>query len=310
MTTRGDPTMISLLSTPLVDRACVDEAVGALLDGLRLGAKRGELPGILSLTRIVESGSVIESLGREADARGMPTFTKESWVRGMVTRDGKWDNPLTGDRRRSNARRRRGLEKDFGGEVSVVDRTNDPEAMADFLRLEASGWKGRGDGTAYARDPAKVAWFRDWCQWWTSAGRVIVIAVNSGETSIAMLYCLRAGEGIFLYRTAYDDAYSKYGPGALLLEGVMDVLLKQTDASWIDSSTDPENKINLEMLPERRSLAMLLIGTGGRLDRSLISAMPAMTRGVAELGRMRVRLRQAGAKIRWQRDERGPKALA
>ena len=79
----------------------------------------------------------------------MPTFTKESWVRGMVTRDGKWDNPLTGDRRRSNARRRRGLEKDFGGEVSVVDRTHDPEAMADFLRLEASGWKGRGDGTAY-----------------------------------------------------------------------------------------------------------------------------------------------------------------
>lgn len=146
-----------------------------------------------SLTRIVENGSVIESLRREAEAREMPTFTKESWVRGMVTRDGKWDNPLTGDRRRSNARRRRGLEKDFGGEVSVVDRTHDPEAMADFLRLEASGWKGRGDGTAYPRDPAKVAWFRDWCQWWTSAGRVIVIAVNVGETSIAMLYCLRVG---------------------------------------------------------------------------------------------------------------------
>lgn len=90
----------------------------------------------------------------------------------------------------------------------------------------------------------------------------------------------------------------------------MDVLLKETDASWIDSSTDPENKINLEMLPERRSMAMLLIGTGGRLDRSLISAMPVMTRGVAELGRMRGRLREAGAKIRSQRDERGPKAGA
>jgi CelD/BcsL family acetyltransferase involved in cellulose biosynthesis len=296
--TRGYPTMASGVSTPLVDRMCVDRAVGSLLDGLRFASDRGELPGILTLARIVDDGPVMESLRREAGARGMPTFVKESWVRGMVTRDGKWESPLTGDRRRSNARRRRGLEKDFGNEVSVVDRTHDPAAMAHFVRMEASGWKGRGEGTAYARDPAKTAWFRDWCQWWTSAGRLIVIAVNVGETSIAMLYCVRAGDGIFLYRTAYDDAYSKYGPGALLLEAVMDVLFKQTDATWIDSSTDPGNKINLEMLPERRSMAMLLIGTGGRVDRSLISAMPALTSGVSELRRLRERVRAVGEKAR------------
>ena len=105
-----------------------------------------------------------------------------------------------------------------------------------------------------------------------------MIVVNVGKMSIAMLYCVGAGEGIFLYRTAYDDAYAKYGPGALLLEAVMEVLFKQTDATWIDSSTDQGNKINLEMLLERRSMAMLLIGTGGRVDRSLISAMPALKR--------------------------------
>jgi hypothetical protein len=78
----------------------------------------------------------------------------------------------------------------------------------------------------------------------------------------------------------------------------MDVLFKQTDATWIDSSTDPGNKINLEMLPERRAMAMLLIGTGGRVDRSLISAMPALTSGVSELRRSRERVRAVGEKAR------------
>ena len=187
----------------------------------------------------------------------------------------------------------------------IVNRTHDPSAMVDFVRMEASGWKGTGDGTAYARDPAKVAWFQEWCAWWASAGRVIVIAVNLGGKSIAMLYCVLAGEGIFLYRTAYDDAYSKYGPGALLLEAVMEVLLGETSAEWVDSSTDPANKINLEMLPERQTIAMLLVGTGGRVDRSVISAMPAMTRGVAEIGRIRMRLRQAAAKARNRSGEGG-----
>lgn len=294
MTTRGYPTMVSSLCTPLVDRTCVDRTIGALLDGLRNGAKRGELPGILSLKRIGENGPVIESLRREAGARGMPTFTKESWVRGMVNRTGRWESPVSGQRRRENARRRRVLARDSGRELSVVDRTLDPAAASEFLKMEASGWKGRDEGTAYARDPAKVAWFHEWTDRWTKAGRLKVLSLNVGNTSIAIQYYLRAGEGLFLFRIAYDDSYAKYGPGGLLLESGMAIQLEQTDASWIDSSTDPDNAFLLEMLPERRTISMLLIGTGGTLDRTLVSAMPVMTRGVAELHRARQWSKQLG----------------
>jgi CelD/BcsL family acetyltransferase involved in cellulose biosynthesis len=300
--TRGSPTMVSVMSTPLVDRECVEQAVGALLDGLRSGSARGEIPGIVSLARATEKGPVLDALRRGAAARGMPTFIQETWERGMVSRGGTWEQPLTGDRRRSNARRRRRLSEEFGKEVSIVNRTLDPGAPADFLRMEVSGWKGRDEGTAYARDPAKVAWFQEWCDWWTSAGRLVVIAVNLGDISIAMLYCIIGGEGIFLYRTAYDDAYAKYGPGALLLEAVMEALLQEKGAQWIDSSTDPGNKINLEMLPERRSIAMLLVATGGRADRLAVSAMPALTRGVSELRRLRRRVSGAAAKVRTRAD--------
>lgn len=297
MTTRGYPTMISGLSTPLVDRTCVDRTIGALLDGLRVGAKRGDLPGILSLWRIVDNGPVIDSVRRESAARGIPVFAKESWVRGMVNRTGRWESPVSGQRRRENARRRRVLARDSGSELSVVDRTLDPAAATEFLKMEASGWKGRDEGTAYARDPSKIAWFHEWTDRWTKAGRLKLLSLNVGNTSIAMQYYIRAGEGLFLFRIAYDASYAKYGPGGLLLESGMEIQLEQTDASWIDSSADPDNAFLLEMLPERRTISMLLIGTGGGADRTLVSTMPIMTRGVAELRRAPQWLKQFGRSV-------------
>lgn len=298
MATRGNPTMVSGMSTPLIDGACVDQATGALLDGLHRGAEDGELPGILSVQRIREYGPVINALRRESAARGMPNFTKESWVRGTVHRTGRWENPLTGERRRANARRRRGLAKDFGGEVRVVDRTLDPAAAADFVRMEASGWKGRGEGSAFGRDPAKVEWFQEWSDLWTGAGRVVVLSLYVGDTAVAMHYSILAGDGIFLYRIAHDESYAKYGPGALLLESVMERLLEQTDAVWIDSCTDPDNTFLLEILPEKITISMLLIGTGGMVDRIAVSAMPLMTRGVAQLQETRQRVAELSGQAR------------
>jgi hypothetical protein len=297
-TTSGMPTAISGLSTPLVDREHVDEATGALLDGLRREAKAGRLPGILSLNRVDEHGPVVAALRQGSAIRGMPVFTKETWMRGLVTRTGLWEQPVSAQRRRKNARRRRMLARDSGLESSVVDRTHDPTAAEEFLKLEASGWKGRGHGTAFARDPAKIAWFHEWVDHWTQTGRVTLLALNVGDISIAFRYILRAGEGLFLFRTAYDADYAKYGPGSLLLESVLAMQFEQTEASWLDSSTDPDNSMLLEMLPERRTISMLLVGSGGTLDRTVISMMPFVTRCVAQLRRAWLglnRLRHAGS---------------
>jgi hypothetical protein len=291
-TTSGVPTAISGLSTPLVDREHVDEATGALLDGLQREAKAGRLPGILSLNRVDEHGPVVAALRQSSAIRGMPVFTKETWTRGLVTRTGQWEQPVSPQRRSKNARRRRMLARDTGLELSVVDRTHDPTAPEEFLKLEASGWKGRGHGTAFARDQAKIAWFHEWVDHWTQTGRVTLLALNVGDTSIAFRYILRAGEGSFLFRTAYDANYAKYGPGSLLLESVLAMQFEQTEAIWLDSSTDPDNSFLLEMLPERRTISMLLIGTGGTVDRRVISTMPIITRGVNELRRVRFELKR------------------
>ena len=278
VTTRGSPTAVSALNAPLVDRSEPDQVVDALVGALGRGAKRDKWPGILLLHEMASDGLVAESLRRVCDRRRYPVFVKDAWERGAVSRSGQWENPLQRHRRREVGRLRRLLTRESGDELHVVERSTDSVAVEDFLTMEASGWKGREDGLAFARDPDKVAWFREWSVRWAATGRLIVLALNVGDVSIALQYFVRAGEGLFFFKMAYDPDYARYAPGAMLLASAFEYLLEQTDAQWIDSCADGGNRFVLDMFPERRKLSRLVIGTGGALDRRLVSALPLMTK--------------------------------
>ena len=79
----------------------------------------------------------------------------------------------------------------------------------------------------------------------------------------------------------------------MLLSSALNFLRDSTDAAWIDSMTSKDNAFFLGMLPERRMLSRLLIGTGGPLDRALVSALPAMTRLSAAKRQVQKRLVRA-----------------
>ncbi len=174
--------------------------------------------------------------------------------------------------------------------MTLVDRTLDPSAAEDFLVMEASGWKGREGGLALTRRPATVSWFREWHPIWVASGRLTILALNVGSVSVAMQYYVRANEGLFCFRIAFDDAYAKYKPGAMLMSMALSHLRDHTDAEWVDSSTDAGNTFFFGMLPERRTISTILIGTGGIVDRSLVSALPTMTKLVVAEKRVRKRL--------------------
>ena len=95
---------------------------------------------------------------------------------------------------------------------------------------------------------------------------------------IAIEFFVRAGDGIFCFRGAYDDSYAKYGPGMMVFPDCMAYLLEHTDASWVDSATDKDNAFLLGIMPERRSLSMLYIGVGGtRASCGLFPAWPDLS---------------------------------
>jgi CelD/BcsL family acetyltransferase involved in cellulose biosynthesis len=106
-----------------------------------------------------------------------------------------------------------------------------------------------------------------------------------------MQYDVRAGEGIFGFRIGNDDSYARYSPGTALFYLSLSYLLDHTDATWFEAPTDKDNW-TLHLLPERRTLSNVLIGTGGLLDRTLVSAVPAMEKLIALPGQARTRWSQ------------------
>ncbi|HEY5025200.1 MAG TPA: GNAT family N-acetyltransferase [Acidimicrobiales bacterium] len=290
----GAPTAVRSLGTPLIDGDCGDAAMGALLDALAGAAEKSGWPGIVSVDRMGNDGPLIESLHRMCEKRGFPVFTKEAWDRGVVRRGGKWERPLRKTRERQIAQKRRAMMRDSGKEVTLVDRTLDPSVVDDFLVMEMTGWKGREGGLAFAKDEHKVAWLHEWHQRWAPTGRLTVLSLQLEEIPVAIEFFVRAGDGIFCFRGAYDDSYSKYGPGLMVFADCMAYLLEHTDAGWMDSATDKDNAFLLEILPERRNLSVLYIGVGGILDKTVVRALPGMVR----LGATQRQLRERWARSR------------
>ena len=275
---RSRPRVVTCLDTPLVDRSNPDQSIDALVDALHQAAQSDGWPGIVLFDQIGADGPVADSLLRACAERRYPVFVKDSWERAMLRRSGRWADPVDAKRRREIARRQRLLEKMAGAEVTLVDRTSDPAAPQDFLAMESSGWKGREGGKAFARSADQAAWFKEWHSRCVAAGRLTVLALNVASVSIAMQYFVRAGEGLFCFRIAFDETYATYGPGAMLLISALNHLRENTDAAWVDSTSDKDNAFFLGMMPERRTLSTLLIGTGGAVDRAMVSALPTMTK--------------------------------
>ena len=294
--TRGRPTAVRSLGTPLIDASCADQAMGGLLDALHGAAKRRDLPGILLVDKASDDGPVMECLHRTCAARGFPLFTKETWDRGVVRRGGMWENPLRRGREKHIGRTRRTLIRDTGGEVTLVDRSLDSSVIDDFLQMEMSGWKGKEGGLAFAKDASTTAWFREWYECWAKSGRLIILCLQAGDVPVAIEFFIRSGDGLFCFRGAYDQAYAKYGPGAMVFSDCVAYLREHTDALWMDSSTDKDNAFMSELLPEHRRMSTVYIGVGGTLDRSMVSALPAMTRFVTAQSDLRARWARARSK--------------
>jgi len=305
-TVRGRPPAVSLLQTPLIDRTEPDRTVDALLAALGRSAKDDGWPGIVLFDEIGTDGPVAASMRRVCEARRCPIYVKDSWERATVSRAGQWANPIDGKRRREIGRRQRQLAKESDAEVTLVDRSSDPSACEDFLKMEIGGWKGGERGQAFARYPDIAAWFREWHGRALAAGQLTLLSLDVGSTPIAMHYFVRSGGGIFCFRVAFDEAYARYSPGTLLLTSAMTFLYEKTDAAWVDSATNKDNSFFLGMMPERRALARLMIGTGGPVDRAVVSALPLLAKVGAAADKVQHGIASARVRSRGRRRHPSP----
>jgi CelD/BcsL family acetyltransferase involved in cellulose biosynthesis len=262
------------LGTPLVDRDRVDQATDGVVELLRSEAG---LVRTIVLEWVGEGGPVAEGLRRAFAARGQGLLAYRTFWRGVFRR-GSPAGPASKHRRTRALGR--ALQREAGSPVATVDRAGDPAAVEGFLELEASGWKGRS-GTALLRRPGHAEFFRDMCARFAVAGRLELRSMEVAGRPVAMTCSLRAGDGLFQLKSAYDEAYAKYSPGVLIQLDAMDRVSSAPEGSspsWIDSCTDPDNPVINRLYAERRELSVLMAPPRSKIGRWPVATMLRIVR--------------------------------
>ena len=145
------------------------------------------------------------------------------------------------------------------------------EWTAQFLALEAAGWKGKA-GSALAQRQATEALFRDALAGAAAKGRLERLSLILDGRPIAMLANFLVPPGAFSYKTAYDEAYSRFSPGVLLqCENLL--ILDRADIAWTDSCAAQGHPMIDHIWRERRALGRISIAIGGKLRRAAFAGL-------------------------------------
>lgn len=94
-------------------------------------------------------------------------------------------------------------------------------ALAEFLAVEGSGWKGV-KGSAIRCDERRVGFYRSVALAFAELGCAEINLLRTAGKTIAAQYCLAVGRTLYVLKLGYDEAYSKLAPGHVLLLHVLE----------------------------------------------------------------------------------------
>jgi CelD/BcsL family acetyltransferase involved in cellulose biosynthesis len=299
------------LGTPLVDARALETTAVAALALLLEQAARLCGTGLVALPFLGIDGPVSDLLRRAAQGAGATFRVAAPVVRaGHATgREGEDQFAGVGAHRRKELRRlrRRLAEKALaGGEPAGSGRLRvtrlgagevGPAVIDAFLRLEASGWKGRA-GTALAAEPAREGFARNFLLSLADAGRLVVDRISMGDRPVAMLVQIRDGTRLHAWKIAHDEAFEAYSPGAQVARAAMRATLDGAGASGIrgaDSLAIPGHSMIAPLWRGQVSCATGLYarGEGWRVWLGALDiALSVRARGIARYLRDALRRRR------------------
>lgn len=284
------------LGTPLVDR---DDPAGVVDDFLRIMARPHlRLPKVLVLPDMLLDGAAAKTLQSVTETRNLPFERVGLTSRAFLQSDLEGEAYLRNALRSHHYREFRRLWRKLAEKGALEHRiARAPEeirhATEAFLALEASGWKGR-ERTAMAIDRFRAAFAReaidrlseqDCCR--------IHELVLDGRIVASLIVFIEAGVA-YTWKTAYDENFSAYSPGTLLMIEVTKYHLSDPNIVATDSCAVPDHPVMTRLWTERRPVGTLVIGLTPGSDRTVRLASQQLsfyreTRNFARVLRNRVR---------------------
>ena len=248
------------LGVPLVEREAAEPALAALLAHI---AAAPALPGLLLLPSLRTDGPFAAALDTILRRAQMPAADLNAHRRAMLApgddRAGYVEQAL-GKRKRSQLRR---FLRRLSEQGAVLFTTADePEAvdaaLADFLALEAGGWKGRA-GTAVAGRADLRRFVAGAAADLAAQGQIAIARLLLDGRAIAAAIVLRSGRAAWFWKIAYDEDFARFSPGVLLTAALSEDLAEDRGLAYADSCAPADHAMIDHIWRERMSVGDRLI---------------------------------------------------
>jgi CelD/BcsL family acetyltransferase involved in cellulose biosynthesis len=228
------------LCTPLLDREHAGQAAEALLHAARRAGAHA-----LILREISLEGETMRLLNDVASRNGLRPRALQSHRRAALDATADADALLRdalGGKKLKELRRQRNRMEEHGAVSFTVARTSQEVAAATeiFLKLEASGWKGRR-GTALIQSPGDAAFIRRATAALAEQGQCEIVTLRAGETPIAAGIVLRHDRRAFFFKLGVDERFAKFSPGVQLTLELTRHLCADPHITSADSTASPDH---------------------------------------------------------------------
>jgi hypothetical protein len=226
----------------------------------------------LHLPALPEDGPVFAALRDVAAAQARPAAVVQRTQRALLASELSPEDYFTASlsgKKRKELRRQFNRLSDEG--AVAFERRDDAEGLdqwcAQFLVLEAAGWKGR-EGSALACSPTTERFFRDALAGAAARGRLERLTLALDGRPIAMLANFITPPGAFSFKTTYDERLARFSPGVLLQRENL-AMLARRDIAWTDSCAAEGHPMIDHVWREKRSIVRVSLAIGGSARRAL-----------------------------------------
>ncbi len=203
------------LCTPPLDRDLAHEAATALLQAARQAGAHA-----LILRDVSLDGAVMKTLGEALRQEGLHPRVLQSQPRACLDASREPEELLRdalGAKKLKELRRQRHRLAEHGPVRFEVAGTREQVAAAleVFLKLEASGWKGKR-GTALIQDDGDAAFVRRAAPALAETRQCEIVTLYAGDTPVAAGIVLRHQDRAFFFKLGIDERFAKFSPGVQL----------------------------------------------------------------------------------------------
>lgn len=218
--------------------------------------------------------ALVDTLDRRRAAVYVRSRASRAFLRPATDSETYLEDALSSKRRKEFGR----LERRIGERGQVRFDALPPDGdvgafIAEFVALEAKGWKGR-EGTAFRTREADARWLDEVLRAAFERGRLDALALRHDGRAIAMKLNFLAADGAFAFKIAFDEDWGRYSPGVLLeLENVRRVHARPA-LRWMDSCADPHHPMANRLWSGRRVYEDFFFALRGGLPAFVVATMP------------------------------------